>query len=388
MKSKLRILHIIGGGEFGGAEQHIINLLTSFPKEDVEAAVVCFYDSVFAQKLREANIPVVALDQYGRFDLRLYYGLQKVLDSYQPDIIHSHGVKANFLTRLASIGKHKLLLTTVHSHLRYDYQSMLTFFIVSLMERSTRSVNTHFIAVSGALLKLLHAQGIKEEATSLIYNGLPLAPFQKHEDRALDRTKLLQEWSLPEDAFLFGTVARFVPVKGLPFLIKGFAQVASQDPQDVHRYRLVLVGDGPERAALEELVTSLEVRDRVRFTGFRQDIPVCLHAFDTFVHSSFYEGMGYTLIEAMASQVPVIATRVGGVGEIVFPDKTGLLVEPGSAEALSAAMLQMARDARLRDRVVREAERMVEEVFTIEKMAEKTLQLYQKLVNDRRLLKA
>lgn len=382
MKSKLRILHVIGGGEFGGAEQHIINLLTSFPKDVVEATVVCFYDALFASTLREEGIPVIALTQYGRFDFRLYFGLQQIIRDYQPDIIHTHGVKANFLTRLASIGSQKIGVTTVHSNLRFDYQGTLTYLVASLMERSTRRFNTHYIAISRALQDILHHQGISKEQTSLIYNGIPLADFQKHELRESHRESLLLEWDLPQDAFVFGTVCRFVPVKGLPYLIQGFHDVAKEDPDDKHRYRLVLIGDGPERNSLEQLVHSLGLNERVRFTGFRKDVPDCLHALDTFVHSSLYEGMGYTIIEAMASRVPVIATNVGGVGEVVFADKTGILVKEASADELCNAMLRLASDSSLRNKLVRQANELVESTFTIEIMAKQTLALYRELMKQ------
>ncbi len=378
MKSKLRVLHVIGGGEFGGAEQHILNLLKAFPADEVEATVVCFYDSVFANQLREAGIKVVTLNQFGRFDLRLLRALKHVIAQCNPDIVHTHGIKANFFARLAAKNIAPILLTTVHSNLRYDYVHPLAYLIVYWMERLTRRYNRHYIAISAAISEILQQNGIPREQISLIYNGIDLKPFRHTGQRAGDRARLLADWGLPANAFVFGTAARFVPVKGLSYLIEGFAKFIAADKGGA--YRLVLVGDGSERDKLEALVDSLGLRELVHFTGFRQDVPVCLHAFDAFIHSSIYEGMGYTIVEAMASELPVAATSVGGVVELVVPDQTGLLMPPGSPEAIASAMHTLARDPQLRDRLVEQALKQVEGSFTIEQMASKTLALYRTLL--------
>lgn len=379
MNSKLRILHVIGGGEFGGAEQHILNLIQAFPKEEAQVAVVCFYDSLFASQLREADIEVIPLHQFGRFDLRLLQGIKQAVHTYQPDIIHTHGIKANFFTRLAIKHSVPVLVTTVHSNLRYDYESRLAYFAVSWMERLTRGYNKHYIAISGAIADLLRQDGVAPEAISLIFNGIDLSPFRQTQRKAADRKRLLDEWNLPQDAFIFGSVARFVPVKGLHLIIEAFAQVIANASEPVP-YRLVLIGDGSERPRLEELTAKLNLTEFVRFPGFRQDIPTCLHTFDAFVHSSLYEGMGYTIIEAMATEVPVVATSVGGVKELVFPDQNGLLVPPNSVPELVRAMEKLATDHHLRVTLADAALLKVEQTFTISQMARQTLDLYRNLI--------
>lgn len=375
--SKLRVLHVIGGGEFGGAEQHILNLVTTFPEEEVDVAVVCFYDSLFAEKLRAAGIKVMALNQFGRFDIRLLQALRRTFLAFGPTIIHTHGIKANFFSRLAALGMKVPLVTTVHSSLRYDYAGALAYAIVSLMERSTRHWNRHYVAISGAIADVLREQGVKPSAISVIYNGMDLSCYQQEQLRESDRSRFRAEWNVPQDTFLFGTVARFVPVKGLPILLDAFHALV-QGKKDAPY--LVLVGDGSERPALEAKVQELGLADRVRFAGFRQDIPACLHAIDGFVHSSLYEGLGYTLIEAMSSKVPVIASNVGGVKEFVYHERTGLLVEPNDPAALAQAMEQLWTSPQLRETLVQNALEKVEATFTIRQMTAQILSLYRKLL--------
>ena len=371
---------MIGGGEFGGAEQHILHLVTTFPSNEVEVAVVCFYDSLFADKLREAGIRVITLHQFGRFDLRLLQALRQTFLSFQPDVIHTHGIKANFFSRLAALSLRVPLVTTVHSSLRYDYTGSITYLIVSLMERSTSWLNRHYIAISGALAEIIRTQGVPAERISVIYNGMDLAPYRQNHQRAADKSRLRAEWDIPEEAFLYGTVARFVPVKGLPILIDAFAQLVADSKQE-HGPYLVLVGDGTERTLLEEKVREHGLEQRVRFAGFRQDIPACLHAFDAFVHSSLYEGLGYTIIEAMASEVPVVASNVGGVKEFVFDEQTGLVVPPGDAAALRKAMERLWQSPDLRETMVQNALKKAESSFSIEQMTRQILELYKKLLS-------
>ena len=375
--SKLRVLHVIGGGEYGGAEQHILHLVTTLPRDEVEVAVVCFYDSLFASKLREAGIQVIPLHRFGRFDLRLMGALRETFRSFQPAVIHTHGVKANFFSRLAARSLQVPLVTTVHSSLRFDYTGSLTYLIVSLMERGTRRWNHHYIAISGALAAILRQQGVPEKQISVIYNGMDLAPYRQTLLREADRSRLRAEWNIPEQAFLFGTVARFVPVKGLPVLLEAFARLAADQQTPPF---LVLVGDGPERGRLEEIVLEHRLEPLVRFVGFRQDIPACLHACDAFVHSSLYEGLGYTLIEAMASEVPVVASNVGGVKEFVFDEQTGLVVPPGDPAALRDAMERLWKSPALRETMVQNALRKVENSFSIQLMTERILALYKTLI--------
>ncbi|MFS0555181.1 glycosyltransferase [Brevibacillus sp. 179-C9.3 HS] len=375
--SKLRVLHVIGGGEFGGAEQHILNLVSTFPADEVEVAVVCFYDSLFASKLRELGIHVITLNQFGRFDIRLLQALRNAFSTFQPAIIHTHGIKANFFSRLAARGMKVPLLTTVHSSLRYDYTSSLAYVIVSMMEVSTRHWNRHYIAISGAIADILRGQGVRSSDISVIYNGMDMAPYRQNHLREDDRRRLRAEWNIPEDAFLFGTAARFVPVKGLPILLDAFHAFVKDKEEAPY---LVLIGDGSERAVLEAKVQELGLESCVRFAGFRQDIPACLHAIDGFVHSSLYEGLGYTIIEAMASEVPVVASNVGGVKEFVFEGETGLIVEPGNPASLANAMERLWSSPQLRETMVQNALDKVESTFTIQLMTEQIIALYRKLL--------
>ena len=165
-----------------------------------------------------------------------------------------------------------------------------------------------------------------------IYNGIDLEPYT---DSSLTRKEARIRLGLPvRDVFIFGTVGRLVETKGQEVLLKAFAQVHEQFSESW----VVLVGEGRLESKLRGLATELNINERVVFLGYRTDIPEVLKAFDVFVFPSIAEGLGLALLEAMATELPVIASRVGGVPEILSSPELGTMVPPGSADDLASAM--------------------------------------------------
>lgn len=185
MAYKYKVIHVIGGGEFGGAEEHILQLLSQFPEYGIEGKVVCFYDAAFSRALRERRIAVEVLE-YGRFDPRLLRGLAELFRRERPAVIHTHGVKANFFARLAA---RKLpgtpLVTTVHSMLRHDYESRLAYTGARWMETLTRRWNDHFIAVSDAIRDALIRERVPEGRITVVHHGIDTDAFRRKDDAAL-----------------------------------------------------------------------------------------------------------------------------------------------------------------------------------------------------------
>src|SRR5699024_5753245 len=299
----LRVVHIIGGGEFGGAEEHIIDLLKQLKNSQVKCEVICFYDSLFAELLRELDIPVLVLD-YGRFDVRLLFGLSKALKEKNPDIIHTHGVKANFFTRIAARKlKQSVVITTVHSLLKYDYSHPVSYKLASFLEMTTRARTDYFIAVSNKIKEQLLSENRKPSQVKVIHHGIDVEEFSLKEDNEAEL--LASEWKGDGDPFIVGSVGRIHPVKGFSIFIDACAQLHNEYPG---RFRFVLIGEGSEREALEEKVEKYGLSDVFLFAGFRKDIATCLRAFDGYVNSSLSEGLGLSVMEALATGVPVVTT--------------------------------------------------------------------------------
>ncbi|GAB6932864.1 glycosyltransferase family 4 protein [Calditerricola satsumensis] len=373
MAQQLRVLHVIGGGEYGGAEEYLVQLFThlraaSYP---VNLHLACFYEAQLSQELRERGFSLTVLP-FGRLDVRLWRGLSALLARVRPHLVHTHGVKANFFTRLAARKTAIPLITTVHSMLRYDYPNPLAYFVAAQMERRTRRWNHHFIAISRTLRDHLVAEGVPPERISVIHHGIDVQRFSP--DRTYPR--LRKEWGIPADAFVWGTVARFVEVKGLSVLIEAFARVRQLEP----RAHLVLIGDGPLRERLRKQVRTLGIADAVTFTGFRRDVPNCLANVDAYVSASFSEGLGLSVLEAMAMGLPVVCTAVGGILDFLRHGENGWLVPPRSDVALAEGMIAVMRDPVMRARFAQQAARDVRDAFSAERMARETFQVYEQLV--------
>jgi glycosyltransferase involved in cell wall biosynthesis len=375
MAHRYKVIHVIGGGEFGGAEEHIIRLVSRLDGHGLLGKVVCFYDAEFARALRELNIEVEVL-RYGRFDIRLVAALKQLFMRESPMIVHTHGVKANFFARLASrrlTGFKRL--TTVHSLLRHDYANPIAYSVANWMEKSTRRYNDHFIAVSGAIRDSLLAEHVPANKITVVHHGIDLHLFENA------APSLREELGIGGRSYVIGAVARLVKIKAMDTLIRALRIIREREPEA--DARLVIVGTGPEEQSLRRLAGELGLARAVHFTGFRRDIPACLASFDCFASASLSEGLGLNILEAMAAGVPVVATGVGGVLDIVRDGETGLLVRPLEPDKLADGVLALMRDPALAERLASAARQRVRDRFSLERMVSDTVGLYDALLDGR-----
>ncbi len=380
MDNALKILHVIGGGEFGGAEQHIISLMDQYQDHEIDAKVITFYDAVFAQKLRESGHTVLTIEQFGRFDLRILTALIRIFNEHAPDIVHTHGVRANFFARLAARrSKVKKVVTTVHSILRHDYPNAIPYLVASFMERFTQSIPSHYIVVSDSIKQQLLANKIDDSRITLIANGIDATSYVPTPALREQAETLRQTWDIQKDDFVVGTLARLVPVKGLEYLIAGIAKALEQEPT----LHLLILGDGPEKGRLQQLISQYQVEHKVSLVGFRTDIPVCLAAMDLYINCSLSEGTPISVMEAMAAEKPLILTAVGGMVEMAQNGVSAIMIPAHSAEAIAMNILRLKGDPALREVLAHAAKRTVEERYTVEAMTRKQIQIYKDVLEGK-----
>jgi glycosyltransferase involved in cell wall biosynthesis len=215
-------------------------------------------------------------------------------------------------------------------------------------------------AVSRELRRHMVAEGFPESRVEVVYNGITVGERVTEGERLAVRRDL----GLGLDDFVIGSVARLDQVKNLALLLQAHALLAPSHP----RARVVLVGSGPEHASLEAEARRLGTSGRVLFAGYRADARRLMRALDVYVNCSNYEGVSLTILEAMASDLPVIATRVGGNPEVVLDRETGMLVPGRDAAALAHAIATMAADPSTRRAMGERGRRRVEREFSIERM--------------------
>ena len=308
------------------------------------------------------------------WDLIVLSKLSKLIKEGKFDLVHTHTSKAGFIGRLAAkICRVKIIVHTPHGHVFYSYFGKFkTAFFIKL-EKWAAKFTDRIITLTG-LGRDEHVRlGIAEAGKFLpVYCGIDLTRFLSCQ---VDVEAERKRWQIAKDDLVVGMVSRLVPIKGVEYFIRAIPEIKKEMP----RVKFLIVGDGPLKEGLEKLAENLGVGREIIFTGNRNDIPDFMAIFDVYVLTSLNEGLGRTLIEAMASGKCAVATRVGGVAEIVIDGETGILVEPKDPLGLKKAIVKLLTNKDLRDKMGNKAKERAKAFFGVDTMIEKTEKLYQEL---------
>ena len=347
----------------GGTERLVIEIVRALAQR-IESIVCCLdQPGAWAAELEVMGVPVISLAREPGFHPSLAMRLARVLKERDINIIHCHHYSPYVYGLLASVLKPGVqLVFTEHGRLSDAAPSRKRRLVNPLLSRWPGKL----CAVSADLKNFMVAEGFPARRVGVTYNGIDPG----HRPTAFQRTARAA-LGLPEDAFVVGTVGRLDPVKNLHLLLQTHAFLVSKYP----KVRTVIVGDGSERAALETHARSLGIADSISFAGYRSDVRLLMAAFDTYVNSSSYEGVSLTILEAMATALPVVATCVGGNPEVVIDQETGFLVPP-IARSIADAIEALIHDERRR-RLMGDAGRFrVKRHFSITRMVEEYAALY------------
>ena len=363
-----KILHIIGGGEIGGAEQHVLTLLNGLDRTRFIPHLVCLTRGPLADLAREINIPSKIFPMHFPLDLSPLPGLIRWARQKGIDLIHTHGSRANLLGRLGAKCLGVPTLTTVHSSLAHDYLSPTSARMALGLDRLTLPLTSGIITVSDYLAKEVALRGGRNLET--IYNGQ--APISI-DDQTISRHQFRLQWAIPADALIFGTIGRLHPTKGQTSLIKAATQLRLKYP-NLH---LLFIGEGPLRQDLEVELNQSNIPHTL--TGYLPQAYQALPAMDLFVLPSVSEGMGLVLLEAMQAGVPIVASAVGGIPEVVRAGIDGLLVPPGDVAGFCEACSRIIDNPDLaKSLVLSGLGRWAK--FSVANMVRKTEQVYNRLL--------
>jgi len=304
--------------------------------------------------------------------------LWRLLRRERPAIVHTHTSKAGVVGRLAAwLARVPVVIHTPHGHIFYGYYGPFLSTVVCFAERLLARLTDRIVTLTdrGAEEHVrFHVAGTEKFTT--IHSGIDLAYFRSVQ---VDPTVKRKGLGLPPEGPIVGTVGRLVPIKGLEWLLKAAPRVLAEFPQAC----FVIIGEGPLLGELKELTTELGISPHVVFLGTRHDVPECLAALDLFVLPSLNEGMGRALVEAMAVGCPVVATRVGGIPDVVADGTTGLLVPPRDDRALAEAILTFLRDRSRRAAYGEAARRHVDGRFDVETMVHSIERLYDEVWQEK-----
>jgi sugar transferase (PEP-CTERM/EpsH1 system associated) len=366
VQDPIKIVHVVHSFGVGGLENGVVNLINHLD-EHFEHTVLCLSRSgAMAKRLENQRVAVVEMrlptDKF-RFPI---LKLSRVLRAIGPDIVHTRGWSSVDAISAARVTGIPHVVHGEHGWEAADPQGRNRKRI--LVRKCLSPLVDRFVTVSDDLKRWLsHVVGISERKITRIHNGVDVHRFSIGQRDAARR--LL---GLDDAAFVVGTVGRLDPVKDHSSLLHGFQSLAQSEPPAC----LLVIGGGPMREVIQTEAQRLGIADRVKFLGERGDIPLLLQALDVFALTSVAEGISNTILEAMASGLPVIATRVGGNPELVEHGVTGQMISTRDVSALTEALRSYLSDAELRRVHGANARERVEQHFSLERMAAQYANLY------------
>jgi glycosyltransferase involved in cell wall biosynthesis len=370
--SGLRILFVLTGLAYGGAETQLVRLATRLKSRGWEVSVVSLMPpKAYVEDLEAAGIPVFSLNIRRKLpDPRPVLRLARIIRKWQPDVVHSHMVHANLLARIVRfLAPIPVLICSARN---IDEGGRFR----EVLYRLTDPLCDLTTQVSQAgLERYVRVGAVPRHKIRYIPNGVDTERFKPNLE---DRLKFRKE--LGVDGFVWLAVGRFDPQKDYPSMLQAFAHVVHKHSNTI----LLIAGDGPLRKTMENLARELGIEKRTKFLGIRRDIPQLMNAADAYVMSSSWEGMPNVLLEASATGLPIVATDVGGNREIVLDGVTGFLVPPRNPEALARAMLRiMDLSDEERKEMGKRARKHIEVKFNLDRVVDLWEILYYELLEKK-----
>lgn len=362
----LKVVHFTSSRERGGAEEHLVNLVSRLDRAQFEPIVVCrpsLAEEMAAELRDRAKLVPTALR--GPRDFRLVPHLARLFRRLKADIVHSHLFCSSLLASPAArLAGARVVIETPHVSEGWRHGWKAHFFV----DRLAAHLVDAFIAVSEANARyLLRQKNLPPEKVHVIRNGIEPTRFDCN---GCERLRIML--GIPLTAPVVVSIARLEPQKGHHVLLDAIAQLR----RDIPSVWLVLVGEGSLRKEIEQQASTLGLQDRVRLVGWQDSIAEWLALADVVALASFYEGLPLVLLEALAARRPVVATAVDGTPEVIRNLQTGLTVPAGNPQALAQAMRRILEDPSLARRLAHSGRELVESRFNHSRQVTETEQLY------------
>jgi glycosyltransferase involved in cell wall biosynthesis len=382
-----RVLHLISSSGFFGADNMLVELSKELRHTGYTPIIGVFKNIhnphvEVAEKAKQYHFPVTLFPCNGRLDLKTIISIRRFLEKQNIGIIHTHGYKSNLYALAASMGKSLPRVATCHNWLGDDpkmkFYARLDKFFLNRFNR--------VIAVSDSVKQEILNHNISANKVLTIFNGIDTNRF--NDPKKVESAR--REFGIGKGCKVIGTVGRLSEEKGHIHLLNAATKVSQEYPKVV----FLIVGDGPLRNHLEEKASAIGQTQHLEkngpespfiFTGVRSDMPAIYSLMDIFVLPSLTEGLPMVLLEAMASQKPIVATTVGAIPKVIEHGHSGLLVRPGDAKELAKAITDLLANPQKADKIAKNGHQRVLNHFSSKKMAEKYIDVYQDVLSARRI---
>ncbi|RJG07046.1 TIGR03088 family PEP-CTERM/XrtA system glycosyltransferase [Noviherbaspirillum cavernae] len=363
------VVHLIYRLDFGGLETLLVECINRMPADRYRHAIVCLTDyTEFSKKITRPGVEIFALHKPPGLGLGIHAEVWKLLRRLRPAVLHTYNLAAAEYAMAAWLAGVPVRIHAEHGRDARDPEGKNVKH--NLLRRLLIPIVDRWVPVSADLQRWLkHAVGVPDRKNMLINNGVDTTRFQPDSQGA----------AVAASQCVIGTVGRIQDVKNHLGLVDAFILLRNRIPENLPQPRLVIVGDGPLLPALKEKVAAAGLADLVWLPGARSDIAELMRTFSVFALPSIAEGTPVTILEAMSAGLPVVATRVGGIPEVVVDGQTGTLVPPSDAEALAEALASYCRQPALAARHGVAGRERVERNYSIDAMVSAYAGLYDAL---------
>lgn len=371
----LRIVHGVLNLDVGGLERFVISLAEQARANGHTVMIICVdRPGTLADQANHSGIEVHCLHADPARRKAAIPKACELLRSLQPDLLHTHQVGAANVLGEAARSLAIPVIHTEHGNAFQRGRGWLHQLKLRILYQRTARLLEHWVCVSDEIRKALARwKTVPSAKLQVMPNGVSLV------DTFTDRTSTRQELGIAPDTFVFGSVGRLNEVKQYHFMIQALKQLRDQH-LDTH---LLLVGDGPERAALQQLASDLQVADRVTFAGYQPSPERFLDAMDLFALTSRSEGFPVSVLEAWALSKPVIVPAVGALPEMIHHGVNGLLYPVNDLQVFFTQVLQLVADREQTEKLGQAGRRRVEEDFTIQRVTDKYIGVYREVLQSR-----
>jgi glycosyltransferase involved in cell wall biosynthesis len=377
----MKVLYIITKSNFGGAQRYVFDLATNLPKEAFDVVVALGGEGTLKKKLDENGIKTISIPSLQRDinilkEIKVFFDLLKIYRSEKPDIIHLNSSKIGGLGAFAGLFYNSKTIFTAHGWAFNEERPYWQKFIIKFLHWVTIILSTKTISVSQNLINSLSGWPMISKKISVIHNGIDTINFVEN---AVARKILIQKNPLLQalsDKFWLGSLAELHKNKGLDVAIDTVSKISENKD-----FIFLILGEGEERKNLEKLIKEKGLETKVFLLGFVQNAGTLLKAFNAFILPSRTEALPYSLIEAGSARLPIIASRVGGIPEIIEDGKDGLLFKKENTEELENAIVKIIEKPNESEKLAQNIESKISNHFLIKNMLGETTKLYRYLLH-------
>lgn len=371
----MKVLHLISGGDTGGAKTHILSLFKGLNKL-IDAKIICFIEDSFYHESIEAGIDIEVYEQKGRSDLSVVNRLAEEIKREDYDIIHCHGARANFIALFLRLKVKTPFITTVHSDYKLDFKdNMYKRIVFTNLNLFALKRFKSFIAVSDTFKEMLVSRGFKENNIYTVYNGIDLQQkvYYSTKEEFFEKYKIDGEGKI-----VVGIMARLDEVKDHETFLKAANKILEKREDII----FLIAGDGARREKLELMAKELEIHKNIYFLGYITDVYSFLNSIDINTLTSLSESFPYAILEGAFMKKPIVSTKVGGLVNLIEEGVNGHLVDIGDSDELAKKIYELSLDKEKIATMGENLYKKVKENYSSDRMAEDHVKIYEKIKDN------